>query len=266
MRRPSTSLGLALQHHVDGLGAVVELALRECDLRQQAPGRHIVRGLGRNVGQDLLGLVPAAEQEVEVRKPRPRRRSNRRQVRRDLQLTLGLRVVALGEVEIGQRAMRLDGLGFLAHRSAQVALGGDGIVLPQIERGEDDQGLGLTRQILADLFQAGDDAVDLLRGSCHARQEEERLEVLGIPLQNGLGLVAGLVGLGAEQIDRAELLSDLEVVRRELLGAEQSTGRLAPSRRSGSGRGRAGERRERCSPRSEARYGTRGWPPDTSPA
>ena len=117
--------------------------------------------------------------------------------------------------------MRLDGLGFLAHRSAQVALGGDGIALPQIERGEDDQGLGLTRQILADLFQAGDDAVDLLRGSCHARQEEERLEVLGISLQNGLGLVPRLVGLGAEQIDRAELLSYLEVVRSELLDAEQ---------------------------------------------
>ena len=104
--------GILLEDRLDRLFRLVELAFRQCDLRQQAPGGKVVRRFLGDLSQQLLGLLLAPGQEVEVGQPDPGTRAGRCVLGRRLELLLGLRPVTLGDVEAGQCAVSLDGLGF----------------------------------------------------------------------------------------------------------------------------------------------------------
>ena len=219
-------LGILREHRLERRVGVVELPLDQRDLGQPAPGREGGRRLGRDLREDPFRLVDPPTEEIEVRETHPRGRARGRQLRRGPELPLGLCHVRRPHVEGRQRQMGLDRRRLLGDGLLEEPFRRGHVPLVQVEVGEGDVEPGLALEAGSRRFEPSDRGLHLLGRPGGPGQEQERLEVLGFPLEDERGFLPGVIRPIPEEVDASQLQTDREVAGIPLLHGEEVPERL----------------------------------------
>ncbi|PYN03556.1 MAG: hypothetical protein DME02_23395, partial [Candidatus Rokuibacteriota bacterium] len=176
--------GMLLEHGLQRGDAVVVATFRERDLGEPAPRGQVLGILRRDRGEHGLGLLALASPDVELGELQARRRAVRRELRGHLQLFLGRVEVARQRVVLRQRRVR-------RHR---LRIAGDGllerlerlrrVVLLHVERAERDVELCAVGERGPRALEPHQRGLDVLGPRRRVGQQHERVEVLGVALED----------------------------------------------------------------------------------
>ena len=122
--------------------------------------------------------------------------------------------------------MGLDRLGLSGHALRERPLGGCEVLLAEVEAAERDVELGSVSEGGSRVLEPPNRGPRLFRGRGRPGREDQRVEVVGLPLKNESGLFARLLALASSQIHGSQLEPDVEVVRLHLLGLQEEAVRL----------------------------------------
>src|SRR6266508_3942377 len=122
--------------------------------------------------------------------------------------------------------MGLDRLWVSGHHRKEGSLRTRQILLPEVERTERQLELRLISQIGSRRLEAADGGVEFLAGGGHAGRQRERVEIVGLPLENEVGLLPSPLAIAPEQINGPELEPQVEVIRGQLLRFQEVRIRL----------------------------------------